>query len=586
MYHACKTGNQHLIRLFVSYDTNVSCILIGRGNNVLPLHLAAEKGQVEVFELLLDLGAGIYWDYTGHKQLGKFIRLLGAHSPVANDLLRHFIQAGLAAQVLDRPLPAGRWPSDPNLYLSVVSRIHSGAPLDIVRSLLHSGAAVNRLWSTGNHILASPLSAAIMSNSVPIFELLLERGADVRGTDVYFYHRRKHGCYTFTKPLHIPIFAAASAMPKHDIAMMQSCLDMDADINRASYTYNLPSHAIDEKSQFYNYTPLLIYLDSIDSWESDASLRPMDGLKCFLENHAITVPTNVRRSRSTLQVLLDKWHVNKLSNPEFFTTIQCLVENVATKDRSLLTLQYITSISGKGISSSEELPPEYKNFADLVLDHDPSAAETKKTLLSHLTVDRDDRDFMNVERAMIDYLLKSGVDINMPCSYRGPPLHIACMQVHESIDPRMRSFDCHSSMAHSKFRHISDHAENEVLSCGHVRRKIAFLTFLVEKGADPNAVFQDGTAMDILMAKIDVVSQSAKIYLLALAATLRGDLGRHLCQGFRSGDPFCELHHFINMYNYFHKTRISLRFFFLLVINLFTQVVIVLELAFVPSQSG
>jgi hypothetical protein len=47
---------------------------------------------------------------------------------------------------------------------------------------------------------------------------------------------------------------------------------------------------------------------------------------------------------------------------------------------------------------------------------------------------------------------------------------------------------------------------------------------------------------------------------------------------------FCELHRFMNMYNYFLKARVSLRTLSSLVINLFTQVAIVLELALVSSH--
>jgi hypothetical protein len=57
-----------------------------------------------------------------------------------------------------------------------------------------------------------------------------------------------------------------------------------------------------------------------------------------------------------------------------------------------------------------------------------------------------------------------------------------------------------------------------------------------------------------------------------------------VCQGLVSRDQICELHRFMNMYNYFLKARVSLRTLSSLVINLFTQVAIVLELALVSSQ--
>jgi hypothetical protein len=55
-------------------------------------------------------------------------------------------------------------------------------------------------------------------------------------------------------------------------------------------------------------------------------------------------------------------------------------------------------------------------------------------------------------------------------------------------------------------------------------------------------------------------------------------------QGLGAHDQFCELLHFMNMYNYFLRARVSLRTLFSLVINLFTQVAIVLELALVSLQ--
>lgn len=71
-----------------------------------------------------------------------------------------------------------------------------------------------------------------------------------------------------------------------------------------------------------------------------------------------------------------------------------------------------------------------------------------------------------------------------------------------------------------------------------------------------------------------------------IESQFRGDLPpyQECCQGLESCDQFCELHHFINMYNYFLKVRVSLRTLSSLVINLLTQVAIVLKLALVSSQ--
>jgi len=99
------------------------------------------------------------------------------------------------------------------------------------------------------------------------------------------------------------------------------------------------------------------------------------------------------------------------------------------------------------------------------------------------------------------------------------------MHVRRLMNPAMwySGTKVSSKVEFAENRHISDHTESKVLSCGDVRRRIAFFSFLLEKGADPNIVIQCDTAMDILTTRIDGLSKSAKIYLLALAATWRGE---------------------------------------------------------------
>jgi hypothetical protein len=74
--------------------------------------------------------------------------------------------------------------------------------------------------------------------------------------------------------------------------------------------------------------------------------------------------------------------------------------------------------------------------------------------------------------------------------------------------------------------------------------------------------------------------EEIKVFRSASIAHKRGP-----CQGLGSRDQLCELHHFMHMYNYFLKARVSLRTLSSPVINLFTQVAIVLELALVSSQA-
>jgi threonine dehydrogenase-like Zn-dependent dehydrogenase len=71
--------------------------------------------------------------------------------------------------------------------------------------------------------------------------------------------------------------------------------------------------------------------------------------------------------------------------------------------------------------------------------------------------------------------------------------------------------------------------------------------------------------------KIGNMSYEFGALLEPLCVALAGlDRAGVACQGLRSGGQFCELHHFMNMYNYFLKVKLSLRTLSSLVINLFT----------------
>ena len=144
--------------------------------------------------------------------------------------------------------------------------------LERVKSLLDEGADPNlpsHTWSAWRLKYASPLSNAIKVNSIPIFNLLLERGADIHGMEVY----RHISC---TIPMHIPIFAAACSISYHGTTTMQRCLDLGADINiKYAVQREVPdivrsNNCWWKRNPSYTHwtSPILTYLISIFNWRS------------------------------------------------------------------------------------------------------------------------------------------------------------------------------------------------------------------------------------------------------------------------------------------------------------------------------
>lgn len=310
MRWGCEKGNLQLIQLAASYGASV-----GWTKRRSTLQLAAKWGHVKAFELLLRLGARL--DHRlGAEQGRLFSRLLC--SPGKEDILLAFLTAGFA--------------SHPTIDLSIPTVIRSGGSHEVVRAMLDAGIDVNsheRWHKRGQkHIIVTPLSTAIFENAMPIFDVLIEKGADIHGTE-RCNPFGKMVPYPWREPLHLAVFAAAQSMHKYGIAMMQRCLDLGVDINYRSHTRSSPVAIV-----VYT-TPLLIYLASIDSWSPDAVepvLRPIDGVAFFLQHNAILeIPHCSEYQRihdedvssiSTIETLLDKWGLEKLADPEFFATVE------------------------------------------------------------------------------------------------------------------------------------------------------------------------------------------------------------------------------------------------------------------------
>ncbi|KAF4624683.1 hypothetical protein G7Y89_g13485 [Cudoniella acicularis] len=500
MFWACKHGSQPAICLAVSYGAYVSTVEVKRMKmpgtvKVLTLHLAARKGHVDAFSLLLDLGARI--PNVEPMQLRSLLRRLSR--PIAEVILRRFLQAGLFSDLKGRSGNSGEF--------SLVRIIRGGASLDLVSLLLDYGVSLNRPDTVEYRVLASPLTAAIMVNSGPIVDLLLERGADIHGKDTDVKN------YGLDKPLHIPIFAAAQTMEKHGFAMMQLCLDKGADINSSYRTRIWPG---------WMYNPLLAYVNSIRPWNLNVSIRPAEGLTYFLGNGAELESSTRQWTRGVqwfgikpppLELLLYKFQFKHLSDPVFFRIIKFLVE----KDCSRPTVKSILSRTLGGHSHGDKHPDflmDWKIFLDLLLkqvyyQHD-------RHLVDYLLrsaiwdVGRQLNSFSETARFTIERLWEAGGYINLETMI-GFKEKGGNAMLHRLTRRNMLIELDHVCQRHTDFR-----------SCGHAKRRLAFFSLLAEKGSDVTKRDGDGqTPIDVLLKGIDSVPENGKQYLLALAAVLQ-----------------------------------------------------------------
>lgn len=75
----------------------------------------------------------------------------------------------------------------------------------MIWALLDAGADVETYEMAGKHALVTPLTAAISTNSMPIFELLLEREVSIHGAKEP-HLLEKQTPYPYNIPLHITVF--------------------------------------------------------------------------------------------------------------------------------------------------------------------------------------------------------------------------------------------------------------------------------------------------------------------------------------------------------------------------------------------
>ncbi|KAH7093469.1 hypothetical protein FB567DRAFT_515398 [Paraphoma chrysanthemicola] len=558
--NGCLTGNLHAVQKAASCGANPSVVQRYTLNNtvvhaeqatgyreVASFQLALKAGQLEAYNLLLDLGAGFTPDdYSNiailNSQLKTFARKLAEPSNAA------FLKAFVEARAETPYWKDGRRDNH-SQALAVVKKIPfphvvGWASPAILEMLLDNGASLDQV-ATLSHVdmtekeqPLTPLSAACLRGDVEVFNLLVARGAHV---DIEDSLRSKYPA----KYTHIPILMAARRMgAEGSTNMLDACIAAGADVNRPCHMHVVPRE--DEHTQRETphvcTTPLLEYLGSIKSWKIASSgsgklhLTPYEGTTHFLYTLGANAPSPVvplvkrvtsnpdreLRERtfggfpSPIELLLAKWGIESLAIPEFFLVIKLLIEHGGSGPdlgRMLVRFEGQNETSGSNMVDVEGL---WQKFLALLLPQLESLdQDSKNALLRRVIVDKAAMrhrvahpsrwvKVRAIGRASIRALINAGADINdsvVACETY--PNHLTKTALHRLISSFIHTDCLTEDFVHDHPQgHVCPYTTDVVESFGD------FLDFLVKEGADP--LIEDSskyrgderTAIDTLLSAI------------------------------------------------------------------------------------
>lgn len=582
LYRAVREGNVDTIRRVIPYGASPDFLEV-RGNlldevldgtnygwRVPTLYLALKFRQTAAFLALVedgaDMGHPALWGHQGSASLyetadntpsvdGRARRKFVQHlrKPWNEALLRLLLQAPAEPGGDEERLQNKSFPIR---HIALVSITHFASP-DLMQLLLDKHADPNQLHSGLGHRLLSPLSAAVLTRSPEIFELLVSRGADVNGRDVL----------RNWQPMHIPVIAAATQMLQGTSgpAMMQLCLDHGANINRPCHGHP-PAASFKKAGEQDDAVPhvcttaLLTFLESIESWNpSPSSMGPVDGLRFLLGRGASAVsPPSEKIQRkhnnttqflldrtyggasSAVELLLDKWGLEHLAQPEFFQVLELLISHGAARGFLARILVKYDSVQNPGWARPEVVRSWRRLLALLVADLDGGGHRVGvDAVLRRVIADKGKlratvthspwRGVGEIGRASIDALIAAGADINArvgvaPGEATSPGRDTALQEVCAAL--------IHTDGLHDEFHdHEDGHlCEYSLMNEGTLGEWFAFL---VSRGADPyledTHLHREGeSALSIMMSPMEEGRArqngrgSLEKHLMRLVAVLRG----------------------------------------------------------------
>ncbi|CAH0037972.1 unnamed protein product [Clonostachys solani] len=594
MLMACKNGDVRLIRAALSHGADVDIITVDHSDTKLfedPDHsnmimgpdvqefstlvLTAKRKHEKAFSTLLDLGANPNsLDRSQRKNLAKAVRRQSCEP-----LLRRLMDAESGSNPL---LTSAEGP------INLVALIRRGASLSLLEALIDKGGDPNGVTRGAEKTtLRSPLSQAIEMGSVPVFELLVGKGADVNGRLECFgkFHHKPDDPFVYRRPEHIPIFAAASRMARTGRCdMMDLCLGHGADINMLAPAFlgNRFTSIDLEYARFFVMTPLLCYLEEIQRWPVNTGLDPMNGIAYFIERGADAQlaektdakgawmgrsQTNRAAHVSGLEILLSKWDVKGLEEDQLFNTVGRLVELGSGASR---WLEILTEF-GDAFQQNKQRPgdsrlfddpeeaPAWWRIASLIVDKSQQVHPNNfKWLLSTYPLQNDTRAM--IETGSTEQYIKDGILSNVIFSMAERLEYFGTYQrlILDRIQAAGADINGFLGEEHIlAIRRVDNvpglpwaegYATNRVLHrvLSSVRRRVeqlkhypewyesnmkdsvrVFCLELIERGANPHLKVYERTAIDILTHDISpshAVSESCK----ELARTIEDAHTRYL----------------------------------------------------------
>lgn len=533
MIWACHRENLATIRLAVSHGVSPNIVLERWPRYTTAIGLAAKKRHTQAVRLLVDLGGRVLPPgETDNMDLVHHFRRIVRHlssphiSPEESSSLIHLLYDGDAVDKRYKKAEPG---PDTALPINTLILSKAGPPLKLIQRVVDEGADLNKPRPYRHLDALSPLSAAIIANLESVCYLLLERGADIHGTDMDYLPRQG---------LHLPIFAASRtlAVADHGRAMVQFCLDHGANINHhmpvmypltdiTGRSFGKRKHAVGR----YTYTtPLLVFLDSIESFKSPNYPDPVEGLSWLFEHGAefpvddpSKVPANPPAKRwgrthtaapTGIDLLIDKWGLRKFAEPRFAGTIKLLVHRGVSRGHvARLLLKYDRQNCEMHWIKENPKTKAGRDTLTAILLESPTT-DSLDDVLSTFIIGKprgfEDRVPTESAFATIERLIETGANINARIPGRGSngptALHDLCVRVntkHRLRRPNDQSIRKPGSWVAEEF-----------------------IPFLIDKGANPTIpVGEKGeTAIDALLAEVEEFQlESAVAYVKDLADMLR-----------------------------------------------------------------
>jgi hypothetical protein len=270
---------------------------------------------------------------------------------------------------------------------SLMDFIREGAPVSILRSVAE-GLDLDVVNSWGSSRASSALSAAIDHGKGDIVNLLCAMGADINGSveiqripSTAWYNNElcRPQPIRCSRPYHVPIFAAVRHMAKTGSKeMLDVCLRHGADINQRSPAFRRHQSRVDH----FTTTPLMSFLENIPSFPVQSGFDPIAGIKYFI-SHGADIQRNESVDRwyfgtttwlnvssedqclpySMVELLLYKWNLERLNEPQFLNTIKYLIAQGSGMNRAD---NIVSDFSFDSIVTSSPLPQSHADHPDNV----------------------------------------------------------------------------------------------------------------------------------------------------------------------------------------------------------------------------